>query len=234
VTIKIEHLLKYKEHLPILRDTGCLFVISAVESVDDAVLGFLDKGHTREDFLRVIKTFRELGMTLHPTFVPFTPWTTVEGYLDLLRVIAEQGVIENVAPIQLGIRLLIPEGSRMLELEDVRRMIAPFDQQSLAYPWKSADPRLDALSETVQEIAAAAERQKESRPATFERIWKAAHSAAGLPAPLLNLSARSEAGVPFLSEPWYCCAEPTRDQLISIGAPKPLAKNAVASADNFV
>src|SRR2546428_11318240 len=34
VTIKIEHLLKQKGHLPKLRDTGCLFVISAVESVD--------------------------------------------------------------------------------------------------------------------------------------------------------------------------------------------------------
>src|SRR5882724_12423634 len=203
VTIKIEHLLKYKEHLRTLRDAGCLFVISAVESVDDAVLDFLDKGHTREDFLRVIKTFRELGMTLHPTFVPFTPWTTVEGYLDLLRVIAEQGVVENVAPIQLGIRLLIPEGSRMLELEDVRRMIAPFDPQSLAYPWKSADPRLDALSETVQEIAAAAERQKQSRTATFERIWKAAHAVAGIPAPALASAQVAKSSVPFLSEPWY-------------------------------
>jgi hypothetical protein len=227
-------LLKYDQHLPALRDTGCLFVISAVESVDDAVLDFLDKGHTRQDFLRVIKIFRELGMTLHPTFVPFTPWTTVDGYLDLLRVIEQQGVIENVAPIQLGIRLLIPEGSRMLELEEVRRLVGPFDPQSLAYPWKNADSRLDALSETVQEIAAAAERQKESRPATFERIWKAAHAAAGLPAPQINPSAHSQADVPFLSEPWYCCAEPTRDQLVSIGAPKPLAKNAVASADGFV
>jgi len=234
VTIKIEHLLKYKEHLPTLRDTGCLFVISAVESVDDAVLGFLDKGHTREDFLRVVKTFRELGMTLHPTFVPFTPWTTLDGYLDLLRVIAEQGVIENVAPIQLGIRLLIPEGSRMLELEEVRRLVGLFDPESLAFPWKNADPRLDALSETVQEIAAAAERQKESRSATFERIWNAAHAAAGMPAAKVSLPAHSQAGVPFLSEPWYCCAEPTRDQLVSIGAPKPLAKNAVASADGFV
>jgi radical SAM superfamily enzyme YgiQ (UPF0313 family) len=234
VTIKIEHLLKYEHHLPTLRDTGCLFIISAVESVDDAVLGFLGKGHTREDFLRVIRTFRELGMTLHPTFVPFTPWTTVDGYLDLLRVIAEQGVIENVAPVQLGIRLLIPQGSRMLELEEVRRLVGPFDPQSLAYPWKNTDPRLDALSETVQQIAAAAEHQKESRPATFARIWKAAHAAAGLPAPQLNLSARSQVSVPFLSEPWYCCAEPTQDQLVSIGAPKPLAKNAVASADSFV
>ena len=234
VTIKIEHLLKYERRLPALRDTGCLFVISAVESVDDAVLGFLDKGHTREDFLRVVKTFRELGMTLHPTFVPFTPWTTVDGYLDLLRVIEEQGVIENVAPIQLGIRLLIPEGSRMLELQEVRHLVGPFDPQSLAYPWKNADARLDALSETVQEIAAAAERQKESRSATFERIWKAAHAAAGLPAPQTNLSAQPQAGIPFLSEPWYCCAEPTRDQFVSIGAPKPLVKNAVASADGFV
>jgi radical SAM superfamily enzyme YgiQ (UPF0313 family) len=234
VTIKIEHLLKYQEHLFALRDTGCLFVISAVESVDDAVLEFLDKGHTLEDFLRVVKTFRELGMTLHPTFVPFTPWTTVDGYLDLLRVIEQQGVIENVAPIQLGIRLLIPEGSRMLELEDVRCLIGPFDPQSLAYPWKNADPRLDALSEAVQEIAAAAERQKESRPATFERIWSAAHAAAGLPAPLLNLSAQSQSAVPFLSEPWYCCAEPTRDQLVSIGLPKPVVHKAVATADGFV
>jgi len=143
-------------------------------------------------------------------------------------------VIENVAPIQLGIRLLIPEGSRMLELEEVRQLIEPFDPQSLAYPWKNTDPRLDALSETVQRIAAEAERQKESRSATFEHIWKAAHAAAGLPAPQLNLSARSQVSVPFLSEPWYCCAEPTQDQLVSIVAPKPLVKNAVASAEGFV
>jgi radical SAM superfamily enzyme YgiQ (UPF0313 family) len=234
VTIKIEHLLRYQEHLSALRDTGCLFVTSAVESVDDAVLGFLDKGHTREDFLRVVHIFRQLGMTLHPTFVPFTPWTTVNGFLDLLRVIEQQGVIENVAPIQLGIRLLIPEGSRMLELEDVRLLIGPFDPQSLAYPWKNADSRLDALSATVQEIAAAAERQKESRLATFERLWKAAHAAAGLPAPQIDASTQSQAGVPFLSEPWYCCAEPTRDQLVSIGVPKPVLNKAVATADGFV
>ena len=229
VTIKIEHLRKYEEHLPTLRDTGCLFVISAVESVDDAVLDFLGKGHTREDFQHVVKSFRELGMTLHPTFVPFTPWTTLDGYLDLLGVLHEQALIENVAPIQLGIRLLIPEGSRMLELEDVRRMIGPFDPQSLAYPWKNADPCLDALSKTVQEIAAGAERRKESRPATFERIWIAAHAA-----PAIAAARVSQPGVPYLSEPWYCCAEPTPEQLVSIGSPKPQAKSAVATADGFV
>jgi radical SAM superfamily enzyme YgiQ (UPF0313 family) len=77
--------------LPALRDTGCLFVTSAVESVDDAVLEKFDKGHTRADFLAVATRFRELGMNLLPTFVPFTPWTTFEGYTNLLDVLAEQG-----------------------------------------------------------------------------------------------------------------------------------------------
>ena len=103
------------------------------------MMGFwrgLDKGHTREDFVYVARTFRELGMTLQPTFVAFTPWTTVDGYLDLLRVIVELELVENVAPVQLGIRLLIPEGSRLLELSETRELVEKFDAESLVYPWR--------------------------------------------------------------------------------------------------
>jgi radical SAM superfamily enzyme YgiQ (UPF0313 family) len=241
-TIKIEHLRKYEEHLPRLKATGCLFVISAVESVDDAILQRLDKGHTRTDFLHVARKFRELGMTLHPTFVPFTPWTTLDGYLDLLRVLHEENLIENVAPVQLAIRLLIPEGSRLLELDETRRAVGAFDAGSLVYPWKNDDPRVDALSEEVQSIAATVDREKKSRHAAFTRIWQAAHAAAGIAAPELPVpAAEALASVPFLSEPWYCCAEPTPAQLVSIGtvtkqqspaALDPIA-NAVA-ADGFV
>jgi radical SAM superfamily enzyme YgiQ (UPF0313 family) len=233
VTIKIEHLRKQEQHLARLRDTGCLFVISAVESVDDGILERLDKGHTREDFLYVARKFRELGMTLHPTFVPFTPWTTMDGYLDLLRVLATEELIENVAPIQLGIRLLIPEGSRLLELEEVRRGVGAFDAESLIYPWKNADARVDALSETVQSIAAEADRKKQSRAVAFGRIWEAAHLAAGIDAPALDVM--EGRGVPFLSEPWYCCAEPTKDQLVAIGgtAAKTQPEH-VVMADDFV
>src|ERR1700674_724846 len=142
VTIKIEHLRKYTGYVSKLKETGCLFVISAVESVDDPFLEILDKGHTREDFLQVVRNFRELGMTLHPTFVPFSPWTTMDSYIDLLEVIQAEGLVENVAPIQLGIRLLIPEGSRLLELEEMRRIVGTFDPQSLVYPWEHAGHRL--------------------------------------------------------------------------------------------
>jgi hypothetical protein len=165
--------------------------------------------------------------------VPFTPWATLDGYLDLLRVLADEGLVENVAPIQLGIRLLIPEGSRLLELEEVRRGVGVFDAESLVYPWTNADPRVDLLSDAVQAIAAEADRKKESRVVAFSRIWKAAHAAVGIAAPELRV--REERSVPFLSEPWYCCAEPTRDQLVSIGGAG-VNKQAemVATADGFV
>jgi radical SAM superfamily enzyme YgiQ (UPF0313 family) len=227
VTIKVEHLKKYPQHLATLRETGCLFVISAVESVDNAFLEILEKGHTREDFLGVVASFRELGLTLHPTFVPFSPWTSMEGYLDLLRVVQEENLVENVAPIQLGIRLLIPAGSRLLELPEVPPMLVSFDSESLVLPWVHADPRLDALSAEVRRIAANADQQKLSRWETFAQIWDAAHSAAGIPAPALA-ALRESASVPFLSEPWYCCAEPTPSQFVSIGvgSPLPIASSA--------
>jgi hypothetical protein len=231
VTIKIEHLRKYEQHLTRLRDTGCLFVISAVESVDDGILVRLDKGHTRQDFIYVTRRFRELGMTLHPTFVPFTPWTSLDGYLDLLRVLADEELVENVAPIQLGIRLLIPEGSRLLELKEVREGVGAFDAESLVYPWTNTDSRVDLLSETVQALASDADRRKESRMAAFTRIWTAAHEVAGIAAPELRI--REGRAVPFLSEPWYCCAEPTQDQLVAIGGAAAAPKK-VMTADGFV
>jgi len=61
VTIKIEHLLRHRKNLTMLRETGCLFVTSAVESVDDEVLCRLEKGHTQADFLEVNRIFRELA-----------------------------------------------------------------------------------------------------------------------------------------------------------------------------
>jgi len=205
VTIKIEHLLKHKEHLPRLRDTGCLFLTSAVESVDDEVLLRLDKGHTRDDFLEVNRILRDLGLVLHPTFVPFTPWTTLNGYVELLRVLRVNDLIENVTPIQLAIRLLIPAGSRLLELEDMRRLVGPFDPSALVYPWRNPDSRVDALCEEIEEIVATGEKLKLRRRAIFERIWKAAHEAAGVDTefaaqPVLA----SHVAIPYLNEPWYC------------------------------
>ena len=231
VTIKIEHLLQHKDAVRKLRDTGCLFATSAVESVDDAILARLAKGHTRADFLAVVAGFRELGLILQPTFVPFTPWTTLAGYRELLALVAEQDLAENVAPIQLGIRLLIPAGSRLLELEEVRTAVGDFDASGLVYPWKHPDPRMDVLSERVQELANEGHRLKRSRTETFSRIWGAAQELAGQSASLDIVPANSAARkIPHFAEPWYCCAEPTLDQFAAMASEARLA----ASPDTFV
>jgi radical SAM superfamily enzyme YgiQ (UPF0313 family) len=230
-TIKIEHLRKHEALLPALRDTGCLFVTSAVESVDDRVLEKFDKGHTRADFLAVVARFREFGLTLLPTFVPFTPWTTLEGYMDLLDVLAEQGLCENVAPVQLAIRLLIPAGSRLLELVEMRDMAGPFDSAALVFPWKHEDARVDALARDVSQLVQRGEGLKLSRTEIFSHIRRAADAAAGNRAgDGRGLPAAKSNPVPYLDEPWYCCAEPMDDQFISIGA----AKECVDKADQFV
>ncbi|HJY85834.1 MAG TPA: CUAEP/CCAEP-tail radical SAM protein [Candidatus Acidoferrales bacterium] len=206
VTIKIEHLLKHAQHLRTLRDTGCLWVTSAVESVDDAVLVRLEKGHTRADFLATVERFRNVGLVLQPTFVPFTPWTTLKGYGELLGLLDEHDLVESVAPIQLGIRLLIPAGSRLLELAEVRELVGPFDEVALVYPWRHADPRVDALCEGVQELVRAGEKLNRSRMGIFARIGEAARRAAGLrePAPPREPVLPSRATIPYLNEPWYC------------------------------
>jgi outer membrane murein-binding lipoprotein Lpp len=205
--------------LPRLRDTGCLFVTSAVESVDDSVLARLAKGHTRADFLEVVGLFRELGLILQPTFVPFTPWTSPSGYRELLKLIADQDLIENVAPIQLGIRLLIPAGSRLLELDEIHNTVGDFEASGLIYPWKHADARLDQLSGRVQELANAGDRLKRSRTETFTQIWSATNELSGeneVSDPTTPKT--STRGIPHFTEPWYCCAEPTQDQFVSIAS----------------
>lgn len=221
VTIKIEHLLKHRDTLPKLRETGCLFVTSAVESVDENVLEKLDKHHTRADFLQVVELFREAGLTLQPTFVPFTPWTTLDGFCALLQDLRQHSLIEGVPPIQLAIRLLIPAQSRLLELAEVRRLVMPYDEAALIHPWKNRDGRVDQLCESVQEIVGAGEKAGRARTWIFERIEDVAYAAAGAgkpPRPAKNpLSiVAASATVPYIDEPWFCCAEPTGDQFLAI------------------
>jgi hypothetical protein len=157
-----------------------------------------------------------VGLTLSPTFVTFTPWTTLEGYLDLLETVRGLDLVANVAPIQYAIRLLIPAGSRLLELPEVVELVAPFDDEALLYPWTHADPRVDRLHARVLALVEAAGAE-DSRAATFAAIWRLAREAAGRAtddgsAPPADDASRRSA-VPRLSEPWYCCAEPTEQQV---------------------
>jgi radical SAM superfamily enzyme YgiQ (UPF0313 family) len=199
VTVKVEHLLAHRDMLPKLKATGCAFVTSAVESFDDAVLEKLAKGHTYADFVEALKVMRAAALPLSPTFIPFTPWATREGYRDFLRTLVNLDLVSQVAPIQLAIRLLIPESSLLLELPEIRGRIEPFDARALCYPWRSYDPWLDQLCTGIQSAVQQGERRETGRAALFEKIWQMAECGVF---PDLPLPAR--ATIPYLTEPWYC------------------------------
>ncbi|MBI4890890.1 MAG: radical SAM protein [Acidobacteria bacterium] len=200
VTIKIEHLLKHRDLLGRLAETGCLLVTSAVECVEDEVLRKLEKGHTRACFLEALALTRAAGLHLNPTFVPFTPWTTVSGYRELLKTILEQELVDAVAPVQLALRLLIPAGSLLLELPEIDGLLDGFDAAGLLHRWRHPEPAVDALASQVFAIVGGREARGKSRRALFAEIWEAAHGAA----PPENYSLLPRAAVPYLDEPWYC------------------------------
>jgi hypothetical protein len=208
VIIKVEHLLAHRDLLPRLAATGCLYVTSAVESVDDAVLARLEKGHTRADFMAAAHACRNAGLTLIPTFVTFTPWTTIASYRELLQVIEDLDLIEHVAPVQWSIRLLVTWNSRLLELPEIASLVGPFDPGTLTYPWTHPDPRVDDLQRAVMELVGV--RMTQSRRDVFAQIRDLASSKSATE----NFRSTDHqinrspdvvrATVPYLNEPWYC------------------------------
>ncbi len=200
VTIKIEHLLQHRRLLPTLKNTGCLFLTSAVESFDDAILEKLAKGHTYADFRQALDLTRAAGLPLAPTFIPFTPWTTRESYRRFLRELAELGLVGQIAPVQLAIRLLIPERSLLLELPEIRPFLQPFDARALCYPWLNPDPTVDALQSSIHRLVQQNHRMGASREKVFQAIYDLAGGS-----PMDRRAPRiARAAIPYLTEPWYC------------------------------
>jgi len=180
-------------------------VTSAVESIDDAVLARLEKGHTRRDFYDVVALCRAIGLTLAPTFVAFHPWITLETYCELLDAIEELDLVAHVAPIQLALRLLIPRGSRLLELDEIRALVGPFDPATLTYRWEHPDPRVDALQQQIVDLVGI--RMTRSRPEVFDEVSALAHAGRGRISNSVQIETRprrNRATIPFLNEPWYC------------------------------
>jgi radical SAM superfamily enzyme YgiQ (UPF0313 family) len=219
VTIKVQHLVRHADVLPVLASTGCLLVTTAVEAFDEEILLRFDKRHSREDFTIAVRLLRSLGMALNPTFVAFTPWTTRQVYTDFLATIHQLGLIGSVSPVQYAIRLLVPSGSLLLDLDDAATWCGDFDSAALCYRWAHADPVMDSLHERISDIAEAATSGDASRASTFGEI--AARTAEVLGNPHRQRLERlgeptDDAPVPHLSEPWYCCAEPVAKQLTSL------------------
>ena len=205
-TAKVEHIVRHRDMFPAFAATGCVFVVSAVESLSEVVLAKLEKGHTRADVQVALDVLRGAGIALRPSFVPFTPWATSEDYLELLDWVPREGLVDQVDPIQFAIRLLIPPGSLLLSRPGIRPFLGELDPAGFSYRWTHPDPRMDALQREVSALAEQATRSSEDPAVTLGRIRALAFARVGraeaagafrAPPPARPIPAR-------LTEPWFC------------------------------
>ena len=203
-TTKVEHILENAAVWPELKARGCLFVVSALESVNDAILERLDKGHTTRDAVEAIELLRAQDIEMRPSFLPFTPWTTLDDVIELLDFVAEQRLIGNVDPVQYSVRLLLPEGSLLLDQPDIQPHLGGYDAERLTYEWRAEDPRVDALQLRLAEIVERSATSGEPVSTTYMKVRTAALEAANRRVEGPLIMAGSVEGRPRLTEPWFC------------------------------
>ncbi len=208
-TIKVEHLLEYAARLPSLRDFGCAFITSAFESTDDQVLGRLAKGHTQEDMELVLAQATAVGLVIRPTWVAFTPWTTVQEIVNLLDFVERHGLVANVQPVQYGLRLLLPPGSPLIEMVAQTGALGAFDDERLTYTWTGPDRCVDDLQAEVAGIVEAAALagvggNGPSELATFTEVKRAALRALTGRDVAVDVAPQPGRPVPGLTEAWFC------------------------------
>ncbi len=205
-TIKIEHLLKFRHLLPELRDLGCAFIVSAVESINDNVLHRLDKGHTAADVATAFDVMAEIGIPLRPSLLPFSPWETLDSYIALLNFFEERHLIEHVDPVHFSIRLLIPPGSALLNTMEDKAWLGELDPAAYTYSWRHPDPRMDDLQRQVAALVEQAERVQADPIETFFHIKSLALAANGQDTCVsCDIQAYGAKKIlPHLTETWFC------------------------------
>ena len=204
-TAKIEHLIQHRDVVTELAALGCVFVLSAVESVDNRILRYLDKGHTRDDVVVALEITRAADVPLRPSLLPFTPWTTLSGYLELLEFVQDHDLVYQLDPVQYSIRLLLPPGSWLLDIPEIRPHAGSLVQEDFVYTWRHPDPRVDMLQRQVALVAEEATSSGEDPATTFNRIKELTLSTIfGQPTVDQTRYRRRSARPPHLTEAWFC------------------------------
>lgn len=212
-TTKVELILRHRDVWSEMAEAGCLFVVSAFETVNDEILGRLAKGHTTAEEVDAVAVLRAHGIEVRPSLLPFTPWTTLDDLVALVDFVAANDLVGNVDPVHYSIRLLVPEGSLLLDQPSMAPHLGPYDPERLSYEWSAVDPRTEVLQRGLAQVVEEAARDGEDVAATYARVRRLVRQAAGLADDDVAVAGAAVEGKPRLTEAWFCCAEPTELQL---------------------
>jgi len=205
-TIKIEHLLKHRLLLAEMKELGCAFIVSAVESLHDSVLQRLDKGHSSADVAEAFALVERVGIPLRPSLLPFSPWETLESYSALLDFFEQRHVIEHLDPVHLSIRLLIPPGSALLDTPDSHTWLGELDTTAYTYQWQHPDPRMDELQGSIAALVEQAQSNDADPLETFFCVKALTYAMQGRDFSICDAIQRYGARkiLPHLTESWFC------------------------------
>jgi radical SAM superfamily enzyme YgiQ (UPF0313 family) len=203
-TAKVEHLLRHRAHLSELAALGCLFIVTAAESLDDEVLRHLDKGHTRADIEEALALTRAAGITLRPTWVAFTPWTTLDSYRAWLDFVVAHDLVDAVDAVQYSVRLLVPPGSLLADHPAMRPHLGELVAEDFYFRWTHPDERMDRLQADVSRTVAETASRDEDTALTFDRVRALADEAAGVDTARRLVAPAQRRRAPRLTESWFC------------------------------
>jgi hypothetical protein len=186
-----------------------LFVTSAFEACDDRVLALLEKGHTRADLDAALAGTRRAGLVLRPTWVAFTPWGSLEGFVEMLDFIETRGLVRHTQAVQYALRLLLPPGSPLNAVLQAEGRLGAFDRELLTHAWRHEDERVESLQARLQSLVESeASRHKHDANGalrTFALVKVAALEAlTGRPHPQVEIRSQPRGAVPGLTESWFC------------------------------
>ena len=208
-TIKVEHILKYKDYFKELNNLNMLFVISAFESTNDLILKVLDKNHTFRDLEDAIELSKKYNVDIRPTWMPFTPWTRLEDLHNIIELIENYELRDTVDPIQLTIKLLIPKHSLIINRPEIKEYLGRYDAESFSYFWSYEDPKVDDLQKSLFNYVVNNEKldMKDQYIGLVRLIEESTKTK------IIKNKTYNYRNTPKLSETWFCCSEPNKIQL---------------------
>ena len=143
---------EHREHLATLRDTGCLFVTSAVESIDDAILDRWQRIIRAPIFSRRRGASAKLGLTAPADVCAVYALDDARKFLRASRFSSRARPRRKCRADPAGDSPADSRGLAPSGFGPTSGLVGPFDDSALAYPWNHADPRVDALCINFREL----------------------------------------------------------------------------------
>jgi hypothetical protein len=162
---------------------------------------------------KAVQVSREAGVHIRPTWLPFFPWTTPDDVARIFQFIHDNDLTGATDPVQLSIKLLLPNGSLLADHPALTPHLEAYDTQALTWRWRFANPDTEVLYKELESIAASASDCGQEAAATLDEMRQAVSEMVGY---RIRSSTAASTAAPRLTESWFCCAEPTEGQSVSI------------------